>query len=261
MMQYIPRISIATGLAFLSANSVVDSSGVGSLLKSTRRLEDNAYFEYDLSEFSLRFEKCQYVKTFDDDLAQDEDSESPLALKHFVVYRLCPSDSCSDSDACDEGAYGRYVTDVQSYLKYTIENRQEYLENFCDTCDEQCNNDEDGDGEADYNAYYDCSCSEVCNKYENLADYGYVDASEYMECQAFQQNGDDDDNTMYIGPRCSTSGKQITIGMFSDENCFEPIEDVDVEQLLGTKLSYHLLTHSYDNENRVCLSCKEDNDN
>jgi hypothetical protein len=259
MMMHFARISVTTGLVLLAGKSVTLASSAEEQQLQTRRLEDgnddNAYFQYDLSEYSLRFERCQYVKMFDDDLAQDEDNDSPLALKHFVVYRLCPTDSCSDS--CDDAAYGQYVTGVSSYLQSTIQSQATYWENFCENCDNQCNNGNGNYGSTDI----DCGCLNPCDLYENLENYGYLDASQFIECQAVQQNNDDggDGTAMYIGPRCGTSGNQITIGLFYDAYCFEPIENANVEQVLGAKLSYHLLSQSYDSTERICLSCKEDN--
>lgn len=224
-----------------------------------RRLEDGAsdaaaYFEYDLSEFSLRFEQCQYIKMYDDELAEDEDADSPLAMKHFVVFRLCPSDSC---ETCD--VYGTYTLGVQDYLEFTLDYQTQDFEAMCENCNEQCN---------EYGEY--CSgCGKTCYLYNNLEDNGYVDASQYIECQQFDaaQNDDDanaggDDDgaaaALYIGPRCD-SGNSISIGLFSDENCVEPVEDMDVEEVLGAQLSYHLLRHTFPSSDseRVCLSCAE----
>ena len=83
------------GLVAASANSP------GPRLTSPgRRLEDVSTFEYnDLSQYSVRFEKCQFVKSYDDEFAGDEDNDSPLATKHFVVYRLCPTNSC---ESCND---------------------------------------------------------------------------------------------------------------------------------------------------------------
>lgn len=221
-----------------------------------RRLEDDSYFEYDLAEFSLRFEKCQYVKMFDAEAAREANSNTPFVLKHFAVFRLCPSDSCR---SCNNVPHGQYVTDVQSYLKSTIKNRQEYLNGYCQDCNTKCtvNGDDQVDEihEDDY-----CHCLTLCDRYQNLADYGYVDASNYIQCQAFQVGNNEEDgsaNFVYIGPRCSSSGNRITIGAFSDKNCYEPLSNVDVEQLLGSSLSYHLLTQSYDSNDHICLSCRE----
>jgi len=243
---------VLTGLLLTTATVRASTSAAAVI----RRLQDDdaAYFEYDLSAFSLRFEKCQFVKMYDDDLAQDEDSTTPLALKHFVVFRLCPSDSC---DKCE--VYGTYTLDVENYLEMTIENQAQDFEDMCENCNEQCN----GDGD------YCSGCGKTCYLYDNLEASGYVDASQYIQCQQLDLQNDDDGNNnaadddgaaiaLYIGPRCN-SGNSITIGLFSDENCFEPIEDgsMDIEEILGAKLSYHLLRHTYSSTDSVCLSCAE----
>jgi len=214
-----------------------------------RRLED-AYaetFEYnDLSQYSVRFEKCQFVKSYDDEMAQDEDSDSPLATKHFVVYRLCPSDAC---ETCDE-KYGSYVVEVDTYLQYTINYQQQAFEDMCDNCSEKCNDD----------GSYCSGCGKICYNYANMENNGYVDASQYMECQQLDY-GDDDGEQLYIGPMCSSSGQKITIGLFSDENCWEAYSgDLDVETVVGSKLSYLLISHASTDDGSVCLSCQENND-
>jgi len=243
---------------------------------SRRRLEDAYYygddtFEYNvLSDYSVRFVKCQHVKMFDDDLAEDEDAETVLATKQFVVYNMCPSDTgCgSYSDSCSNEKHGAYVLDLADYLDNTVEFQQAEFEYMCNNCNERCNE----------NGEYCDGCGKICYNLENLENNGYVDASEYMECQELDvENDDDDDNgnddddelQLYIGPKCSSDGESILIGLFTDENCWEPYqEDVDVEDVLGVKLSYHLLSTTVrdgSNDMSVCLSCKEqgddDNDN
>jgi hypothetical protein len=210
-----------------------------------RRLEDNADFEYNLADFTLRFEKCQFVKMFDDALAQDQDADSPLALKHFVVFKLC--DSC---ESCN--VYGSYVLEVDEYLEYTIENQREGLETMCQTCNQQCNDENVNDDES-------CGdCVQLCNQYENLEANGLIDAADYTTCQLWQpvEGNADGQPYYYVGPRCN-SGNSIDIGVFSDQNCWEPVDDVDIEDLLGAKLSYHLLRHTSSSTDKVCLACAE----
>ena len=237
--------ALLASFGLLIASSRAETSSPQSPRRELRRLEDNAYFEYDLSEFSLRFEQCQFVKMFDDELAEDEDNDSPLALKHFVVFRLCPSDDCSTCDV-----YGTYTLDVADYLQYTIENQAQDFESMCENCNEQCND----------NGEYCSGCGKTCYLYQNLEANGYIDASQFIECEELDvQNDDgaDDQAALYIGPRCN-SGNSITIGLFTDENCFEPVEDdVNLEEILGYKLSYHLLRHTYSADDPVCLSCAE----
>lgn len=185
--------------------------------------EQEEEFAYNsLANFTLRFEKCQFVKMFDDE------QESMLALKHFAVFRLC--DEC---ETCE--VYGNYAMMVDDYLQYTMENQKNDFEDMCENCNEQCN--EDGE--------YCSGCGFLCYQYENLEANGYLDAAEYIQCQLWEPENDDqgqDDGNQqeyYIGPRCN-SGNSIAIGVFSDENCWEPVDDVDVEDLLGAKLSYHV---------------------
>lgn len=247
-------------------------------VSNSRKLEDqnayygagdysnNAYFQYDLSQFSVKFDKCQYVKMYDDELAQDEDNDSPLALKHFVLYKLCPSEDCPNNCVNDEETvpYGKYTMPLADYLEYTVQQQVTILENMCDGCNDcQQQQDNNNDNEDNNNQQQqNCYCPDVCNEYINMENYGYVDASEFIECQRFEQNDQNGNNAeLYIGPRCNSYGK-IEIGLFSDENCWEPVDDVDVEDMLGSQLSYLLLQHSHSTStDDMCLTCKETEEN
>jgi hypothetical protein len=98
------------------------------------------------------------------------------------------------------------------------------------------------------------------------------------EGEAQQQGeGDDDENAVqyYIGPYChsvhttstDTAPTSISIGLFSDENCYSPITtNVNMTELLGgVQLSYHLFKHTTSTTNKKnpmqCLSCLESNNN
>lgn len=224
-------------------------------------------YEYNLANFSLRFDRCQYVKMYDDEMAQDEESESPLAVRHFAVYRLCPSDSCQN---CDGGVFGRYVTELDQYLQYTVAEEQTILEYMCNNCQEQC--DEYGQN---------CSgCGKICYHLQNLAANGYIDAANYIQCQMLEinngndagdanQNGqarfledqNDEQLELYIGPRCSNDGSKVLLGLFTDADCLEPYTEAEPEDFLNGRLSYHTMTHASSNDGTYCLSCMENNDN
>lgn len=255
---------------FLSSTNDLDSFD-SHMMMTRRQLEeyvtdDNAYFAYDLNDFSLRFDRCQYVKMYDDEMAGDEDSETPLAVRHFVVFRLCPSDECSTCNS----VYGKYVMEVDEYLQATVGETANQIEYVCGNCQEECN--DDGN---------DCSeCSDFCYQYQNLEANGYVNAANYLECQQVQvnngnnnnnnqegdeQNGDngedqqadDDGLQLYIGPRCSSNGDRIMLGLFDDEYCLTPYTNLSPEDVLGYNISYQLLSHTYDADGSNCLSCKE----
>jgi len=240
----------------VSASTTSKFDGQIQPTSNERKLEDanNAKFDYDLSGYSIRFGKCQHVKMFDDQLAEDEESETVLAIKHFVLYRMCPSDDCDD---CDEN-YGEYVVEVEQYLENIAEFYKWDTEIQCEICAQnyyQCNDDNESDS---------CICDE-CDNFNNMEDNGYVDATEFIECQKLDVqnqddggNGQDDELQLYIGPRCTNDGTRIIIDVFTDENCWEQYEDGDVQSLLGMQLSYIFLRTSYSRNSNDCVSCMED---
>ena len=229
---------------------------------------DKAY-PYDLSTYSIRFEKCQNVISWNDDLAEEEDATTVLGLEHFVIFRLCPSDSCRTSCSSDYGVpFGEYVLPVEDYLASATEQSRRAFENTCQQCEEACNE----------GGYCDESCLDDCETYENLGDNGYWDATDYMECQQIDVvNGDDDnaggegnneaeDQQLYIGPKCSANGRRIYIGLFTDEDCsvkYELPEHKTMKDFIGFKLWYGTLSATYDHSSSMssgCISCAEDNE-
>lgn len=256
--------SSPTDPAFSSSSS---SSG-----RTSRALEDgaNAQFDYDLSGYSVRFGKCQHVKTFSDDMAQDEDTTTVLALKNFVLFRMCPSDQCS---SCDQN-YGEYVVEIDQYLENMAEFHRERFERRCENCENGCvdaSDDDNGANGGDDDDGVTCDFCDDCDVYENMDEYGYVDATEFVECQRLEAAENDDDDgdegddaqeemELYVGPRCSSDGSKIILDIFTDENCgerYDGDEELDLETLMGTKISERFLKDSYSSVGDDCVSCKE----
>jgi len=237
-----------------------------------RRLEEEEY-DIDISGYSLKFQKCQFVKSYDDDMAENEESGTVLATKRFVVFRLCPSNSCS---SCNYG-YGEYLVDMEEYLDATIEYAQEQQQEICEQCEEDCEyygDDQDQNDEADNEENgnerrlsSNCGeCTDTCEKIENMEENGYIDATDFVQCQNIQNAGDDDGVELYAGAMCASSGYKIKIGVFSDENCMNLESNLDVENYLADgdgnqmKLSHALLKTTYESDS--CFSClvKEEDD-
>jgi hypothetical protein len=243
--------------------------------KATRKLEQ----EIDLTNYSLKFEQCQFVKTYSDDLADDEDSATVLATQRFVIFRLCPEGYCS---SCNYN-YGEYVIDLESYLEATVQYQQELQENMCNSCEEYCavdeneqqqqdeeqqdgeqeEQDEDGGRRRRRLSYVDCStCYEECQKIENMEENGYVDATNFLECQMIYDPEDDGRDALYAGPICASYGTKIKIGVFTDEECMNVDASKDVEDYLKDgdgyqmKLSHALLKTIYAED--TCVSCMEE---
>jgi len=233
----------------------------------SRRLDDQ---EVDISSYSLKFQQCQYIKQYAEE--QNEDVDTVLETKRFVIFRLCPNDSCS-SEGCSYG-YGEYIVDMETYLESTLQHKQEEQEQYCNAC-EECDDDDDaaaGDDAAGDDAArrrrlvnVDCSsCYAQCQNIENMEENGYVDAAEYVNCEKVYEN----DNTgliYYAGAICSNSGSRIKVGLFTDEDCSEYAgADVAVDQYLknengyNVKLSYHLLKQTFVSDDCVASCTKVD---
>lgn len=237
------------------------------LLSKARSLANNNYYNgVNLAEYEIKFIKCQFVKSFDDELAADEDASSVLATRRFVIFRMCPQDYCN---SCTYG-YGEYVVDLETYLEFAVDYVQEEQKEMCNTCAENCGAYYGDEGDA-YDAYgdrslasNDCStCAGDCAAIEAMEEMGYMEATNYLECQELYQ--DNNGNSLYAGPMCSSNGEQIKIGIFSDEYCTVHTSK-SVSDYLGQddngnsiQLSYGLLKKLYSSD---CISCiEEDNDN
>jgi len=261
-----------------------------SSAKTVRALAD-ADAEVALDAYSIKFVKCQFVKAYSDELAE-EGAETVLATNRFIVFRLCVTgaSSCSTN-------YGEYVVDMDTYLNYMVEYKQEEQEAMCEACGENCaqeyddanadeeeeaedeEEDEDGDerrlrrfkrkldGAVDgYTS--DCTtCVDDCAKIDAMEENYYLDASNFIACQVVQ--GDDDDGggaVLYGGPMCGSQGTKIKIGVFTDEDCMFLDSSLDVEDYLADedgnqmKLSHALLKTTYDNSDPIsCLDDAEEN--
>eukprot|EP00558_Chaetoceros_sp_UNC1202_P013718 CAMPEP_0197232888 /NCGR_PEP_ID=MMETSP1429-20130617/1092_1 /TAXON_ID=49237 /ORGANISM="Chaetoceros sp., Strain UNC1202" /LENGTH=428 /DNA_ID=CAMNT_0042691029 /DNA_START=26 /DNA_END=1312 /DNA_ORIENTATION=+ len=241
-----------------------------------RKLDGEAdEVEVDISGYSLRFEKCQFVLAYDDELAE-EDGDSILSTQRFVIFRLCPSGSCK---SCNSG-YGEYMVDMQDYLDYTVAYRDEEQEEMCDTCQEQCYYAQDGDdanadgdnadgGDERRLSYsVDCdTCLTDCEKIANMEDNKYIDATKFIDCVQIQDGNDDGTSALYGGPICASQGSKIKIGVFTDDACKILDNTLDVEDYItngdgeAMKLSHALLKTTYDVSDCIdCLAEVEDDD-
>ena len=63
----------------------------------------------------------------------------------------------------------------------------------------------------------DCdTCTKNCEKIENMENYGYIDATAFINCKEIVGN---DDTPLYAGPVCGgNQGSRITINVFEDED-------------------------------------------
>jgi len=215
-----------------------------------RRLDE---VEVDISGYEVKFEKCQFVKAYSDDLAADAELSSVLELQKFIIFRLCPSGSC---DNCSYD-YGEYIIDMATYLEATVEYFQDWEQNMCDQCDQLCANDDANNNGRRLDVFVDCDyCVDYCEKVQNMEDNGFLEASKLIQCQQIIE--DDDGSALYAGGMCSSNGEKIKIGIFTDEYCSQYRSDLEVDDFLnGYQLSHALLKNVYNKDS--CISCTEIN--
>lgn len=220
---------VALSQVLLSFHSVcVDAEGYGYA------------FDVDmLSQYSSSFEKCQRVKYYSDEAAQN--NEGPLAVKQFVLFRLCGNSDWSDTSAgrcsnCNSN-YGEYVIEAVDYLDATVQYADQMLQQLCDNC----------------NGY---QCPTECKYYQDDVE-DYLNAADFIECQ--QVSEFDDGTPIYAGPRCSSDGSSIRIAAFTDQYCWYPMKDVDLKSILGYSISHHLFQFAAFSS-RSCINCGDDDD-
>jgi len=261
-------------------------------LQNNNNQDDN--YKVDISSYSVKFEMCQFVKAFSDELAEEADSETVLDTERFVIFRLCPNHVCG---TCNYN-YGEYLVSLDEYLQATVAYFQDQQEEMCQACDQCQNQADDGAGAADAGgddkaaeeaAYgddaagddggkgegrgrqlysVDCStCYDECQKIANMQENGYIDATEFLQCQMIYDPQDDNKGALYAGPICASSGSKIKIGVFTDANCLYLDSTKEVDDYLvdangnQMKLSHALLKQTYSDTCISCLEPSNQNDN
>lgn len=243
-----------------------------------RRLDQAAEnYEINIATYFVKFEQCQFVKAYSDEIAQDESFDTVLYTSRFILFKLCPEECTT----CSSG-YGEYLVDLETYLQATVEYFKEDQEAMCNACDANCQVDDaaqaadadavddmeagdDGVNDAGRKLYtVDCTtCYDDCQKIANMQANGYVDATDFLECTLIYDPEDDNKQPFYAGPICASGGAKIKIGVFTDENCmtFDSTKEVDdyvqSDGGVSMKLSHALLKSTYTD---TCISCKEQAD-
>jgi len=103
-----------------------------------REYDDETYEEYgglNLTNYALKYIGCQNIHTFSDEMAEDEDAEGSLIMNRFVVFRLCPKQSCSNYNqwGCDYN-YGEYTMPMEDYLQTMETYHIQQYQTYCKTC-------------------------------------------------------------------------------------------------------------------------------
>ena len=155
------------------------------LLSKSRLLAENKN-ERDMSWIpyhSLKFEKCHsLIQVAAQQEGGGEQNTGSLYNQHLVEFSLCPTDSCSSSSACKNGA--KYITNMREFAQLYTEYKQEAKEVACETIRQNCYND-------DETVCYTKAGMEECIEVEGQEE---VNLEEYMECQLLENNNNNNNN-------------------------------------------------------------------
>eukprot|EP00568_Trieres_chinensis_P000866 CAMPEP_0183302412 /NCGR_PEP_ID=MMETSP0160_2-20130417/8198_1 /TAXON_ID=2839 ORGANISM="Odontella Sinensis, Strain Grunow 1884" /NCGR_SAMPLE_ID=MMETSP0160_2 /ASSEMBLY_ACC=CAM_ASM_000250 /LENGTH=932 /DNA_ID=CAMNT_0025465175 /DNA_START=158 /DNA_END=2956 /DNA_ORIENTATION=+ len=147
---------------------------------------------------------------------------------------------------------------LEEYLMGKVEFLSREQERMCTECEERCSGD-GGSGDNDEDEFDCAQCADECEMIEDMRDNGYIDATEFLECQEIF---DDGNQQLFAGPICLNYGSKVGIGIFLDESCTRPDLSKDVDDYVQDedgyqiRLSYALLKHSY--ESWLVFPCSDD---
>lgn len=191
----------------------------------------------------------------------------------------------ANGEGC-QANYGEYMIELKDYLELMMEwqeSRFEMYEEYCETCMDnvyqQYMNEwgrklenpltfeefKNSDEHRKLGYYGACPEFDTCQYYLKI---DYVDEySQWFECTEVERNN----QVAYVGPHCAEDGFEITLGVYSDEDCNEYIGNgVDVQNWIGEEMEEDALRTYYNsaygptleqlqyvNEDQVCIPCNQ----
>ena len=229
-----------------------------------RRLEDSG--EIDLTSYSIKFEKCLYIKQYD----EEHNDQTVLETQKLVMFRLCPDNgggTCSSS-SCSSN-YGEYIIDMDTYLESTLQHKKDEQDAYCEAC-QSCPAEKDADERRNRRrttTAVDCAtCYSHCKNVKNMEEHGYVDAAEYHRCRRVHKNPKSG-LVYYAGAMCDKSGTRIKVGLFTDKRCDNLDADATPEMFIkkhghNVNLSYYRMKQTFVTDSCVasCASIDEDDE-
>ena len=266
-------VGVTSAMDIAPMTSISASSPMGqTILSQARQLqEDNAEVDYTwVANMSIKYQGCYHTQVWNAEA--NEDADVKVSTQRLVRFRLCPSSSCSMTDAggCSAG-YGDYVIGMESYLASYMEIVQKDHEYSCkyeETYGDVVN------CEDDYCKYdtYVAKGMEYCvdrNPYEE--DNGNKNGQNQNEmmnkiaegCQQFKVNNRrelEDQVKYYMGAFCSDTGGAIHLGLFTDDSCSTFVDESGGANTYLALTGYELPYSTTTMIGTECVSCKEPKD-
>jgi hypothetical protein len=244
-------------------------------------------FGFDVSQYSIKYSGCSVVQTYSDEMAENEATDTVLVAKKFVIFRLCPSQSCNKYTVtgCTED-YGEYLVEIGDYLDAVSNFYEEKSKRFCEYCLPCYQNGQQSDGAGDNGGRRqladvgdeadagdaadaadagdaadngDAAAEETCDDSVCTDSYKLcykadgeqaMDINDFINCAAVEYN----DAEYYLAPHCASDGFTVKLGVYSDDECSTYVKSMSVDTVLGFSLDTSVLSTYFP---KTCTSCLE----
>ena len=158
--------------------------------------DEHEDWKYELSNKSVQYDSCVV-----------EDG------KQFVRFHLCSGTECQ---SCSSSSTEHEV-DMSTYLHLLVDYHEERQYRYCRSCDICLESRLQQNERPQFCIQTDPdSCYEECQNIKDMEDNGYIDGAKLIDCQLIYE---DDEESLYAGPVCSSGGSRIKIGLFEDDLC------------------------------------------
>lgn len=240
----------ATLLTATTTSALKASSPIAQkLMSSSRRLEDDNDAASWIVDYSLQFQSCHVINSFN--FGEEQGDNQGNGQQSVVKFKLCPSNKCGSGCSGAE-----YVAPLDMFVNAYTEWEMNDKEYKCEQVRENCYCDNANDDEAcEYQCYVSAGLQDVCVEQEKNDDGYEFDLQDWMECKEIEAN--DNYQQYYVGPKCSSSGQKINLGVFTDEFCTQEYSDSMFKSAYGISLPYASSNIVAEN----CISCKVEDAN
>lgn len=261
------RLSVTLVFPALLANAAKVPNNIpafsrlgGNIISKARVLEE---FEYDnswLGDYAIQYQGCSSVLQYggrEGGGGGDKEGETKLYMQNMVKFRLCPVNSCN------KNCKGQYLVNMAEFLDSYTEFKMDAEELACENTRENCVCGDDVDDDVCENQCYIDAGLGYCIEGDDDAEE--VEVQELLECEEMEiqndnynmyyyENGQKHMLQYFVGPRCSTDGKNIFIDVFSDGGCSTLAPSGTYEKYnYGASLPYKKESIVSDD----CIACKE----
>ena len=193
---------------------------------------------------------------------------------------MCPAENCSARKAsgCKEG-FGDYIVDlgtfVESFFEVSRQNTeykcQTYLNYNCRCNDDDAQGDDFNQEQCEYDCFSDANLLECVNdnpyEEDEQQEQDAFDVEEYLECSEFEtnngnnnrrlnENANDGEDQLFIGPYCAEQGGSIFLGVFTDDSCTQFADGLNGRYTYGSLTGGEVLPYSSVSiVGSECVSC------